>query len=81
MSMANAVTEKPEELEVVEVIHEVVKGDTLPDIAEKNDVPLETLMEDNGIENPHILWIGQKIKIRGAKKKAAPKKPKAKKAE
>jgi nucleoid-associated protein YgaU len=38
-------------------------------------------MEANGIDNPHILWIGQKIHIPGVEKEAAPKKPKAKKAE
>ncbi len=62
-------------------IHEVKKGDSLPDIAAKYGVSLLSLMEANGIDNPHILWIGQKIHIPGVEKEAAPKKPKAKKAE
>lgn len=64
--------------EVVEdVIHIINKGDRLLEIASKHGVSLEALMKHNGISNPHIIWIGQEIKIPGAKKKAATKKPKA----
>jgi LysM repeat protein len=46
--------------------HVVKKGDLLVEIAEKNGVTIAALMEHNGIKNPHILWIGQKIRIPGA---------------
>lgn len=62
---------------VAEIIHIINKGDKLPEIASKHGVSLETLMKHNGIANPHIIWIGQEIKIPGAKKKAVTKKPKA----
>lgn len=44
-------------------VYTVVKGDTLSDIAEKYGKTWKELADYNGITNPHIIWIGQKIKI------------------
>ena len=56
-----------------EVVHTVVKGDTLSAIASKHGTTWQKLAECNNIENPHVIWIGQKIKIPGAKKEEATK--------
>jgi 2',3'-cyclic-nucleotide 2'-phosphodiesterase/3'-nucleotidase len=53
---------------MAEKIHVVVRGDKLPEIADRNGVTLEDLMKHNKIQNPHILWVGQKIKIPGTAK-------------
>lgn len=62
---------------VADVIHTVKKGDNLPEIAFKHGVSLDALMKYNGILNPHIIWIGQEIKIPGTKKKTVTKKAEA----
>ena len=51
-----------------EEVYTVVKGDTLSGIAAKYGTTWQVLAEYNNIENPHIIWVGQKIKIPGAKK-------------
>lgn len=72
--------EKKEEAKpAAEKVHTVVKGDTLSGIAAKYGTTWQKLAEYNGIANPHIIWIGQKIKIPGAKKEEA--KPAVKKIE
>jgi LysM repeat protein len=45
------------------VIHVVVKGDNLLAISYQYDVSLEALIEANGIENPRLLSIGQRLLI------------------
>ena len=62
---------------VADITHTVKKGDNLFEIASKHGVSLETLMKHNGIANPHIIWIGQEIKIPGTKKKTVTKKAEA----
>ncbi len=44
-------------------IYVVQKGDTIEAIAEKYGVPLERLIEDNGLPNPFNLVVGQSIVI------------------
>lgn len=68
-----AFVEEKKEEKVEETVYTVVKGDMLWKIAEKYGTSWPTLAEYNNIENPHILWIGQKIKIPGDKKPEAPK--------
>lgn len=58
-------TPKPEAAS--ETVYTVVKGDSLSAIASKYGTTWQKLAEYNGIENPHIIWVGQKIKIPGAK--------------
>lgn len=66
---------KPEPVDgtVDGTVHTVVKGDTLSAIAKKYGTTWQKLAEYNGIDNPHILWNGQKIKIPGTTKAEAPK--------
>lgn len=47
-------------------VYIVVKGDTLSGIAAKYGTTYQKLAEYNGISNPNIISIGQKIKIPGA---------------
>lgn len=47
-------------------VYTVVKGDTLSGIAKKYGTTYQKLAEYNGIENPNIINIGQKIKIPGS---------------
>ena len=44
----------------------VVKGDTLSEIAVKYGTTVDTLVELNGISNPNLIVVGQKIKLPGA---------------
>lgn len=46
-----------------DLVHKVAKGDTLMAIAKKHGVPMEVLMKLNKIDNPHFLWVGQRLKI------------------
>ena len=62
-----------------DTVYTVVKGDTLSGIAAKYGTTWQKLAEHNGIANAHIIWVGQKIKIPGAKK--AEEKPAEKKIE
>lgn len=50
-----------------EVVYIVKSGDTLSDIASKYGTTYQKLAEYNGISNPNIINVGQKIKIPGAK--------------
>ncbi len=43
-------------------VHEVVRGDKLDVLAERFKTTRKVLMELNGIKNPHIIYVGQKIK-------------------
>ena len=44
----------------------VVKGDTLSEIAAQYGTTVDTLVELNGISNPNLIVVGQKIKLPGA---------------
>ena len=44
----------------------VVKGDTLSEIAAKYGTTVDTLVQLNGISNPNLIVVGQKIKLPGA---------------
>lgn len=44
-------------------VYTVVKGDTLSGIAAKYSTTYQTLAEINGISNPNIIEVGQKIKV------------------
>lgn len=46
-----------------EMVHIVKKGDTLSKIASKYDTTYQALAEYNGIKNPNVINVGQKIKI------------------
>ena len=68
---ANAGDQTPSGGTTSEVIYTVVTGDTLSKIAVKYGTTYQKLAAYNGITNPNIIRVGQKIKIPGA---AAPKK-------
>lgn len=68
---ANAGDQTPSGGTTSEVIYTVVAGDTLSKIAVKYGTTYQKLAAYNGITNPNIIRVGQKIKIPGA---AAPKK-------
>ena len=44
-------------------IHEVVLGDSLTTISVKYDIPKDVLIKLNGIEDPNVLTLGQKLKL------------------
>lgn len=50
--------EKPKE-----IVHTVVKGDSMWAIAEKYGTTIQKLADYNGIKNVHLIYVGQKIKI------------------
>ena len=54
-----------------ETIYVVVKGDTLSGIAKRYGTTYQKLAEYNGIKNPNIIYIGQKIIIPGSNGKPA----------
>ena len=45
------------------ITYTVRKGDTLSDIAAKYGVTWQRLAKDNSIQNPNLIYVGQKIKI------------------
>jgi LysM repeat protein len=47
-------------------IYTVKLGDTLAGIAARNGITMNALIEANGISNPDLLWVGQKLLIPGA---------------
>lgn len=49
-----------------ETVYTVVKGDTLSSIAAKYGTTYQKLAEYNGIANPNVISVGQKIKIPGS---------------
>lgn len=49
----------------IETVYTVVAGDTLSKIAEKYNTTYQRLAEYNNIENPSLIFVGQKIKIPG----------------
>lgn len=61
----------PEQEETTETVYTVKKGDTLSAIARKYGTTYQKLAEHNGIENPNLIHVGQKIRIPGTG--AAPK--------
>jgi LysM repeat protein len=61
--------------DAAEVVYTVVKGDTLSGIAAKYGLKYTQLADYNGIKNPNLINIGQKIKIPGAKQIAVEQKP------
>ena len=56
-----------------EIVYTVKSGDTLGEIAQTYGTTVKALQELNGIKNPNLIYVGQKIKINGTKA-AAPKK-------
>lgn len=51
--------------ETTETVYTVVKGDTLSGIAKKYGTTYQKLASYNGIANPNVISVGQKIKIPG----------------
>lgn len=45
------------------IFYRVQSGDTLDGIAERYETTVERLMEENKIENPNLLYQGQKLKV------------------
>ena len=62
---------KPSTSGTSETVYTVVRGDTLSGIAAKYGTTYQKLAQYNGIANPNIISVGQKIRIPGT---AAPKK-------
>ena len=46
-----------------EVVYVVKRGDTLGAIAKKYNTTVKVLAAHNGIKNPDLIWVGQKIRI------------------
>ena len=57
--------EEEKEEQIGEVIYVVKKGDTLSGIASKYNTTYQKLAEYNNIENPNLIYVGQKIVIPG----------------
>ncbi len=51
------------------LIHVVKRGDNLHNISRRYDVPLERIVQDNQLENPALIMIGQALVIRGKTKR------------
>lgn len=64
-------TTSPATSSTTETVYTVVKGDTLSSIAKKYGTTYQKLAAYNGISNPNIISIGQKIKIPGTAKQTA----------
>lgn len=47
-------------------VHVVQPGETLFAIALRYGVALEALIEVNGLDNPNLLWVGQRLRLPGA---------------
>lgn len=62
---ANADSQTPSNGTTSEVTYTVVAGDTLSKIATKYGTTYQKLAAHNGITNPNIIRVGQKIKIPG----------------
>lgn len=65
--------EKPEQGSE-DVIYTVVAGDTLSGIAAKHNTTYQALAAHNGIKNPNLIHVGQKIRIPAEKEKQSFKK-------
>ena len=46
-----------------EIVHTVVKGDSVWAIAQKYGSTIQKIVDYNGIKNPHLIYVGQKIRI------------------
>lgn len=55
--------EQPKQEATSDVIYTVVRGDTLSGIASKYGTTYQKLASYNGITNPNVITVGQKIKI------------------
>ena len=58
-----AVKDEPKPTPSTDTVYTVVKGDTLSGIAKKYNTTYQKLAEYNGIKNPNLIYVGQKIKI------------------
>lgn len=66
--LAKAIYEEPVKQETAnEIVYTVVSGDTLSAIACKYNTTYQKLAEYNGISNPNLINVGQKIKIPNGK--------------
>ncbi|MCX8045748.1 MAG: LysM peptidoglycan-binding domain-containing protein [Anoxybacillus gonensis] len=45
-------------------VYVVQKGDTLSEIAAKHNTTVEVLQKLNGISNPNLIRIGQKLRVK-----------------
>lgn len=61
---------KPTPTPTNEVVYTVVRGDTLSSIAKKYGTTYKVLANYNGISNPNVISVGQKIKIPTTPKKS-----------
>ena len=61
---AGQVLNVPKEDEPTEIIYTVKKGDTLSKIANDYGTTWRKIADDNGIENPNLIYAGQKLIIR-----------------
>lgn len=68
-NMDEVTFERPDKFENVQSepvnskTHEVVLGDSLTTISVKYDIPKDVLIELNGIEDPNVLTLGQKLRL------------------
>ena len=53
----------PVKEELVPATVEVKKGDSLAKIASKNDLTLSEILEINQIDDPNLIFVGQKIRV------------------
>lgn len=59
-----------------ETVYMVKKGDTLSAIAKKYGTTVDALVKLNGIKNPNLITVGQKLKISGQEAAPVPSAPK-----
>jgi LysM repeat protein len=48
----------------VQIIHTVMPGESLWLIAARYNVPMQEIIRRNGITNPNMLYVGQKLIIK-----------------
>ena len=65
ISESNPVKEAPATVAIAPITHDylIVWGDTLSELAVSNDVPMSALVDLNHIENPDLIYAGDKMKI------------------
>lgn len=62
--------ENPQPPENNEVIYIVKRGDTLSQIAKDYGVSVQSIVDNNGIVNPNLIYVGQKLIIKGGTENA-----------
>lgn len=59
--------ENPQPPQNNEIIYIVKRGDTLSQIAQDYGVTIQSIVDNNNIQNPNLIFVGQKLVIKGGK--------------